>query len=78
MYVVYWSDLQNGSKVPKCKEFELSDIDGSLKFMEELRNIQRKDGSVGYITYVSENPDNVTKMGVDVANSSYNWKKRRI
>lgn len=49
---------------------ELSDI---LKLSEEKRKLGHR-----FVSICSELNDNVTKMGVDVTDSTYNWKKRRI
>jgi len=78
MYIVYWTEFQEEKRIPLKKEFELSEIADALKYMEVLRKDKREGAPIGYITYVSENPDNVTKMGVDVVGPDYEWKKRRI
>jgi hypothetical protein len=52
--------------------------------MEKLREHQRTQDEtysptkVGFITFCSENPNSVTKLGVDVTGPDYDWKKRRI
>ena len=47
--------------------------------MESLRK-ERREGntSISHITFISENPDDKTKTGVDVVGPDYDWKKRRI
>ena len=66
MFKVYWTygDESYG------KEFV--DMMSALNHCESLRNSGR-----GFVTMCSENPDNVTKMGVAEVDADYNWKKRR-
>jgi hypothetical protein len=70
--------MSNGE--PRHKFFNQHEMTDALKFMESLRVMQRECDeahSVGFITFCSENPDSVTKMGVDVTGPDYDWKKRR-
>lgn len=68
MFKVYWTDPLGNNK---GKEFEC--MIKALAFTQELRNVHQRR----FVTMVSENPDNVTKMGVSDVNTDYNWKKRR-
>lgn len=69
MFKVYWTGTDN---ISHGKEFD--DMSEALKFTQELRNIHGRQ----FVTMCSENPDNVTKMGVAETGTDYNWKKRRI
>jgi len=69
MFKVYWTDLI-GNSIGR----QFDDMSEALKFAQELRNSHHRK----FVTLCSENPDNVTKMGVAETGSDYNWKKRRI
>lgn len=80
MFNVYW--MENGS--PRNSFFGPNEMADALKCMEKLREHQRTQDEtysptkVGFITFCSENPNSVTKLGVDVTGPDYDWKKRRI
>ena len=81
---------EDGSFTPKCKIFPSGELGTALKFTESLRRskftqepVQDEVSgelygtNVSHITIAGDVPGNVTKPGVDVTDSSYNWKKRR-
>ena len=68
MIKVYWTD-QYGTVFGH----EMEDMTVALNTTQTLRNAGNR-----FVSMVSENPDNVTKMGVADVDSDYNWKKRRI
>ena len=55
---------------PKAEFFD--DLSRALEFARSTR-----DNGYKYVCLVSENPENVTKMGVSGAPIEYNWTKRR-
>lgn len=69
---VYWSENQNAN----AKDYE--DLSLALAFTESLRKRQYDGEDVGFIVISTENPNCVGKRGVDVTDSTYDWKKRRI
>jgi hypothetical protein len=71
---VYWTDA-GGSM---SKDFKVNELDECLKHCETLRILRSKGVEISFITIASENPDCVSLSGVDVTDSSYEWKKRRI
>jgi hypothetical protein len=75
MYKVYWTENVTLSAV--SKDFTATEMAAALSFMEGLRKKQHADGSVGFVTFVSENPNCVGKPGVDETGPDYNWTKRR-
>jgi hypothetical protein len=73
MYNVYWmKDL-----VPQNRVFESHQLKEVLEFTESLRKKQREGERYKFITFVSENPDQVGESGVAEVGPDYNWKKRR-
>ena len=68
MYKVYWTD-DFGTVFGEV----YADMTQALKVTQALRN----ENCYKFISMVSENPDNVTKMGVADPSPDYNWKKRR-
>jgi hypothetical protein len=80
MYMVYWTYMLEQYAPgwsPQHKHFGSDEMSAALKFMEDLRKQQREDGSVGFVTFVSENPNSVGKPGVDETGADYSWTKRR-
>lgn len=71
MFCVFWCEPLYDEYRPKCEVFECCTM--ALQWAESLR----KQG-YRFVTIASEIPGNVTKMGVDVTDESYDWKKRRI
>ena len=69
MFKVYWTGFDDE---PYAKNFQC--MNAALKFTQDLRNHHGRR----FVTMVSENPDNVTKLGVADVEPGYNWKKRRI
>lgn len=69
MFKVYWTDFAGES----CHQ-NFDDMTEALNWMQELRNVHKRT----YVCMASEQPDNVTKMGVAEAGPDYSWKKRRI
>ena len=80
MYNVYWMLGEQ----PCSKKFGINQLNEVMKFMEELRAVQRAGSEnkygekVSFVTLCSEHPDSVGNPGVDVTGPDYNWKKRRI
>ena len=75
MFNVYW--MEDGK--PHAKLFSNEEMTDALKWMEKLRELVRvHDANISFICMSSENPNNLTKMGVDVTGPDYEWKKRRI
>jgi CRISPR/Cas system endoribonuclease Cas6 (RAMP superfamily) len=68
IFKVYWTGVD---EKPYAKDF--IDMSDALKFTQELRNNHHRR----FVSMVSENPDNATKLGVAEVGSDYNWKKRR-
>lgn len=77
MFLVYWSEVDASGATPMSQDFEKGQLNEVLSFMEGLRKRQREDGTVAFVAMASENPDCVTKLGVDVTGPDYNWTKRR-
>lgn len=73
-YQVYW--LSNSA--PKTRAFGDDELVPMLKFTEELRKMKIAGDDIAHITSSSENPNSVTKLGVDVTGADYDWKKRRV
>jgi Neuraminidase (sialidase) len=67
MFKVYWTD-QYGTVFGH----EMPDMTVALTTTQALR-----DQGNRFVTIVSENPNNVTKMGVADVDADYDWKKRR-
>jgi hypothetical protein len=77
MYMVYWTEVDNGTASAHGRGFDSSDMGAALKFMEELRTRQRAGEGVCFVTMSSENPDAVGHPGVADPSPDYHWKKRR-
>jgi hypothetical protein len=77
MYMVYWTDVEDGASRPQAQAFDTSEMVAAMKHMEALRKRQREGEGVRFITMCSEHPDVVGHPGVDVTGPDYNWKKRR-
>ncbi len=73
MFKVYWTE----SGVPQSADFDSAAMSAALSHCETLRARQRNGAPVSFVTMASENPDSVTKPGVDVTGPDYDWKKRR-
>jgi hypothetical protein len=69
MFKVYWTDVGGEST-----HQDFDDMSEALNWMQELRNTYKRK----FVCMASDNPDNVTKLGVSDAGPEYNWKKRRI
>lgn len=67
VFVIFW--LKDGQ--PHCKMLDA--LDDVLKQSECLR----KQEGVSFVCSVSEDPDRVGKLGVQQADSTYSWFKRR-
>ena len=75
MYVVYWMGLDED---PYMKKY--SELTEALRASKELRDMGRQ-----FVTMVSEDPNCVSKAGVDSVENgktpdghAYDWKMRRI
>jgi hypothetical protein len=77
MYMVYWTVVENGIKMPHAKEFDSAEMGAAMSFMETLRARQRASGDVCFVALASENPNSVGQAGVAETGPDYNWKKRR-
>ncbi|MBZ2209292.1 hypothetical protein I4X03_018645 [Massilia sp. R798] len=77
MYMVYWTEVDDGTDTPHSQPFDTSDMIAAMTFMEGLRKRQREGEGVCFVTMASEHPDSVGHPGVDVTGPDYNWKKRR-
>lgn len=77
MYMVYWTVFEAQEKLACSKEFTSDQLKETLQFMEALRKQQREDGSIGFVTFSSEDPNSVGHPGVDETGDDYDWKKRR-
>ena len=74
MFKVYWTEAAQA----RSADFDSADMTKVLAQCEALRARQRAGEPVSFICLVSENPDSVTKPGVDVTGPEYDWKKRRV
>ena len=77
MYMVYWTEVDDGNALAQSREFASSEMGGAMQFMEALRKRQRDGEGVCFITMCAENPDSVGHPGVADPDPGYNWKKRR-
>lgn len=68
MFKVYWTDTGGEST-----HQDFDDMSEALNWMQELRNTYKRT----YVCMASDDPNNVTKMGVAEVGTDYNWKKRR-
>jgi hypothetical protein len=75
MYKVYWTENVTLSAV--SKDFTATEMTEALAFCEVLRKQQRETNEVGFVTFVSENPNCVGHPGVAETGPDYNWTKRR-
>ena len=73
MFKIYWTE-DNASK---HQDFQREEMSLALARCEVLRVRQRNGEAISFITLCSENPDSVTRPGVDVTGPGYDWKKRR-
>lgn len=80
MFMVYWSSLVEDKMTPFSQGFDgEKQMTDALAFME----VKRKEGA-SFVTFVQENPNCVTKPGVDSIKDGmcpdgvpYTWVKRR-
>lgn len=77
MYMVYWTETENGVSRPNGREFGTDEMGAALQFMEALRARQRAGEGICFVTMSSENPHSVGHPGVADPHPGYNWKKRR-
>ncbi len=77
MYMVYWTEHENGSAQAHGRQFDTSEMSAALQFMETLRTRQRAGEAVSFVTMSSEHPHSVGHAGVADPHPDYNWKKRR-
>ena len=77
MYMVYWTEVDDGSASPHSREFDSTEMSAAMQFMESLRKRQREGDGVCFVTLCSENPHSVGHPGVADPSPDYNWKKRR-
>lgn len=77
MYVVYWSTVVEGNLSPNAVAFGTEDMGKAIATTESLRARAKGGESIRFISLVSEHPDCVGQMGVDVTGPDYNWTKRR-
>ncbi|HZW13996.1 MAG TPA: hypothetical protein VFF81_12505 [Noviherbaspirillum sp.] len=77
MYMVYWTQIENGTPRPHGRAFDTNEMSTALQFMEALRTRQRTGEAIGFVTMSSEHPHSVGHPGVADPDPGYNWKKRR-
>lgn len=77
MYMVYWTESDDGADSAHGQRFASDRMVDALKFMEALRVRQRDGEAIRFIAMSSENPDSVGHPGVADPAPDYNWKKRR-
>jgi hypothetical protein len=77
MFMVYWTEFENGMNTPHAKLFPSADMSAAMHFLEQLRIRKRAGENLAFITMCSENPDAVGPAGVAEPGPDYNWKKRR-
>lgn len=77
MFMVYWVEFSAEGYSPCCQGFDSNGMTEALKLTETLRKQQSTDGSVGFVTLASENPNSVGKAGAADAPADYSWTKRR-
>jgi hypothetical protein len=72
-YVVYWTE--DGSSM--SMGFDAQEMNAALAKCEDLRKRKANGEDIKHICLSSEDPNSVTKMGVDVTDETYDWRKRR-
>jgi len=77
MYMVYWTDIENGAPCARGRAFDTNEMSMALQFMEALRSRQRAGEGVSFITMSSEHPESVGHPGAADPAPGYDWKKRR-
>ncbi|OWW22266.1 hypothetical protein [Noviherbaspirillum denitrificans] len=77
MYMVYWTEVDDGKAEPKSRDFASTAMSDAMQFMEALRKRQREGEGICFVTICAENPDSVGHPGVADPSPDYNWKKRR-
>lgn len=77
MYMVYWTEVDDGNAEPKSRDFPSTEMSAAMQFMETLRKRQREGEGICFVAMCSENPDSVGHPGVADPDPDYNWKKRR-
>ena len=77
VYRVYWSEVQGDTLISRADDFPAGQISAAIKHTEALRKVQREDGTIRFITMVSEDPNSVGHPGAAWAGPDYDWKKRR-
>jgi hypothetical protein len=77
MYMVYWTEIADETRIPYQELFPQSDLRAALAFMEKLRQRQRAGESICFVVMSSENPDSVGHAGAADPHPDYKWMKRR-
>lgn len=77
MYMVYWTEIVNETRVPCQELFLQTDLRGALQFMEKLWEKQRAGEAVCFVVMSSEHPDSVGHAGAADPHPDYKWMKRR-
>lgn len=77
MFMVYWTEVDDGTAEPKSRDFPSTEMSAAMQFMETLRKRQREGEGICFVAMCSENPDSVGHPGVADPSPDYNWKKRR-
>lgn len=77
MYMVYWTETQEGHGIAHGQSFGSDEMSSALRFMEELRRRQREGEHICFVTMSSENPHSVGHPGAADPSPDYHWKKRR-
>jgi hypothetical protein len=72
-FIVYWVIISDGEFCPRHAHFTMQGMNDALKFANDLRN----NTDAFYVTFVSQNPDMVGKVGVsDKLPEDYSWSKQ--
>lgn len=91
VYVVYWceiaaekaagatsgNDARQPALSPRAQSFPAGGLSDALAFAETLRRRQARDGTIGFVSLCSENPQSVGPAGAADPPANYDWKKRR-
>lgn len=87
MYMVYWMEATapiSHTYVPQSQQFGSSEMTAALQCCEQLRTRRRNGEPISFVTFVSEDPNQVGQAGVDTVadgklpdGADYTWRKRR-
>ena len=70
---MYWVDITSEKYFPFHSHYDMDEMTEALEFVNDLRN----NPDVSFVTFVSQNPDMVGKVGVsDKLPEDYSWSKQ--